>query len=82
MRLPWRRETGGAWTWGETEKEGRAEKAYSSGDSPADGAGRDEGGKAHAAESRHRSVRVRRSGDRAAGTCDCVLECRDRKSVV
>lgn len=29
LRRPWRRETGGAWTSGETEKEERVERAYS-----------------------------------------------------
>lgn len=42
--------------------------------SPTDGAGRGEGGKAHAAESRHSSVRMRPCADHDAGTCDRVLE--------
>lgn len=44
------------------------------GGSPTDGAGRGEGGKAHAAESRHRSVRMPPSADHDASTCDSVLE--------
>lgn len=52
----------------------RSERLQLRGKSPTDGAGRDEGGKAHAAESRHRSVRMRPSADHDACTCDSVLE--------
>lgn len=50
-------------------------------ESPTDGEGRGEGGKAHAAESRHRSVRVRRSAGDAAGTCVRVLESQSHREL-